>query len=157
MRTAKRITYFSALTIEDFDTFLAEDERDIQKDSNEYFELYGLFIENDFDDFLLNVKHSTHNTNCIVLGTIGRWNGTYDIIPQRFNNLVDAINACCSGADLSYLTITKVNGHLEICVPHHDNTNYFEIHLLNKKGIFAGENADLSNRCYHKAMEKYLY
>ena len=56
------------------------------------------------------------------------------------------------------ITIKKVNGHLEITQVHHDGTNHFEIHLLNDKGIKASERADLSNKCYHKAIkEMYLY
>ena len=78
------------------------------------------------------------------------------------NDLASAVEKCIGGEQ--YITINKVNGHLEIETSNHDGSMYFQIKLLNERGIKAHErieyeygNADLSNPCYHKAMTKYLY
>ena len=160
MRTTKRIAYFESLDYKGFEEFMKyefdEDNRPISKEgSEEYYERFSNWEEMNWDDFMSNLKYSTSNRECVVVGSVGLWFGRREIEAKRFDDLIDAINACIGSCD--YIYIYKVNGYLEISAVHHDGTNSFEIHLLNDRGICASEKANLNNKCYHKAMEKYLF
>ena len=72
------------------------------------------------------------NQPCVVVGTLGLWNGNPDIIPTRFNNLEDAIISCVEKCD--YITIEENDGIISIRATHHDGTNKFEIYKLNEQG-----------------------
>ena len=110
----------------------------------------------DWQDLCANMEYCACDGECVVTGSLGLWHGEPTIEPKRADCIIDAIGLC-NGRDIEYLTIRKVNGHLEVEAAHHDGRNRFEIHLLNTKGVNAGELADLSNRCYHKAMPDYLF
>ena len=162
MRTAKRITYFESNDYEGFEAYMADEFNEVEipiseQGSEEYYERYSNWEEMNWNDFMANLKYSTSNKDCVVVGSVGLWNGRRDIKPKRFDTLIDAINACVSGGYDMHIYIYKVNGHIEVSIAHHDGIHYFEIYLLNDKGVRASERADLSNRCYYKAMEKYLY
>ena len=109
------------------------------------------FIQNILDDewFALlydRLENNPYNTDCVVLGTLGLWNGKKQIVPTREKTLMEAIKNCCRGCD--YNRIKIVDGHIEVTSAHHDGTNVFEIHILNKRGqksIYP----DLTKSCYH--------
>lgn len=100
----------------------------------------------EWEDMLCGMKHSKYNDECVVLGCLGLWFGNRDITPTRENTLADAIKKCVSGCD--YARIKIVDGHIEIKAIHHDGTNDFEIHILNKLGQNT-MGADLTKECYH--------
>ena len=109
------------------------------------------FIQNILDEewFSLlyeRLENNPYNVDCVVLGTLGLWNGKKQIVPTREKTLVDAIKNCCRGCD--YNRIDIVDGHIKVTSAHHDGTNVFEIHILNKRGqksIYP----DLTKSCYH--------
>lgn len=124
----------------------------------------------DFDNLLSNLKYSENNKPCIITGYWASHpqyacyygSGKREIVPVKKDDLVSAIEKCVT--DMVFITINKVNGHLEIETCDHDGSMRFQINLLNERGIKAYERmeyeygkADLSNPCYHKAMTKYLY
>lgn len=120
-------------------------------------------LEMDYDDFFSNLQFSKFmDTPCVVTGSLGLWHGRHSIIPETFSDIEDAIKKCVENMD--YCSIKQVYGHLEVTGIHHDGSNTFEIHLLNKRGIDASERiewedgkADLTNKIYHKAIDDYLF
>lgn len=100
----------------------------------------------EWEDMLCGMKHSKYNDECVVLGCLGLWYGRRDIIPTRENTLADAIKKCVGGCD--YTCVKIVDGHIEVKAIHHDGTNEFEIHILNKLGQKT-MGADLTKECYH--------
>ena len=119
-------------------------------------------LESEWEDLSLNLSYSKFDKPCVVLGSLGLWNGNKSIVPVVCDNVSSAIDKCVNGCD--YIEVRQVCGHIEVSAIHHDGTNTFEIHLLNGKGISAMERikygdgkADLSCRCYHKAIKGYVY
>lgn len=108
------------------------------------------FIHRIFDEewfgLFDNLEKNKNNTECVVLGSLGLWYGRRDIIPTRENTLANAIKKCVGGCD--YTCIKIVDGHIEVKAIHHDGTNEFEIHILNKLGQKT-IGADLTKKCYH--------
>ena len=101
-----------------------------------------------YEDLMINIKHSKENTECIVLGSIGRWNGRFEIAVTKFNTLKDAIRECVCNMD--YVIIKNNNGVIEVTGIHHDGRNTFEIHRLNNKGCDIINEDNLYKPCYHK-------
>ena len=163
MKKSSIITYFDSNDYKGFEAYMVDEFNEVEtpiskQGSEEYYERYSNWEEMNWSDFMSNLKYSKFNIDCVVVGSLGLWNGTRDIDARRFDTIVDAINTITNVRFIYDIAIKKVNGHLEITQLHHDGTNYFEIHLLNDKGIRASERADLSNKCYHKAIrEMYLY
>lgn len=111
----------------------------------------------DWEDLQGNLKYSDQaNCECVVVGHLGLWHGRYEHECKKYDDVLSAIEGCISGLD-AYVEIRQVNGHIEVKAAHHDGTNSHEIHLLNDKGRWAGPDADLSKRCYHKAIKGYIY
>lgn len=88
--------------------------------------------------------------DCILFGTIQRWNG-YAKGQAQYNTVLSAVLKCIEGMD--FVEVKWVDGHLEIEARHHDGTNTFSLYLLNSKGVNAGERANLRNKTYHKRIE----
>jgi hypothetical protein len=113
------------------------------------------FIQNMLDDEWFNLlydilENNPYNEDCVVLGSLGLWNGKKQIVPTREKALVDAIKNCCRGCD--YNRIDIVDGHIEVKSVHHDGTNVFEIHVLNelgRKSIYP----DLTKSCYYRKIK----
>lgn len=116
-----------------------------------------------WEDFLSGLNMSKYsNVECVVLGEIRRWNGTFQIDPTPCRDLESAIAKCINECD--YFAIVHNGGYIKVMAEDHDGASTFEIHLLNKKGIEAYEricagygSADLSLRCYHKALTERLF
>lgn len=142
----------------DYDWFVKElIEEGIEENSNEMYERIDQEIESEIDSFWGNLKYSKYNNNkCVIVGSLGLWNGRRGIVPTVCESVSKAIEKCFDGNFEKYVTVKQVNGHLEVTVAHHDGTNYFSIHLLNEKGK-ATENGDLSNRRYHKAIKGFIF
>ena len=87
----------------------------------------------DYDCFMTELKYSNlYGRAVIVEGSIGRWNGTFDVMQHYFDNPLKAIRACLDGA---YDTIIKKVGHrLEVVNLHHDGRNYFTLTFLTPTG-----------------------
>lgn len=103
-----------------------------------------------FDNLDSDLYSNIYNDECVVIGSLGLWNGRKDINPTREDTLAEAIRHCCHNCD--YFRIEIVDGHVEVTSAHHDGTNYFEIHLLNKRGRNT-LGADLTKSCYHRKIK----
>ena len=115
--------------------------------------LYDYIYESlrlEWDDMLFNIDNSKYDNECAVIGTLGLWFGNRDIKPVRECCLTDAIKRCVGNSDYSIVKI--VDGHIEVKGIHHDGTNNFEIHLLNKLGQRT-EGADLTKECYYQKIK----
>ena len=104
----------------------------------------------EWDDMIYNIEHSKYESECAVIGKLGLWFGNRDIEPVRESCLSDAIRNCVGKCD--YAIIKIVDGHIEVKGIHHDGTNDFEIHLLNKLGQRT-EGADLTKECYYRKIK----
>ena len=120
-------------------------------------------VDCDWDDFKMNLKNCKWvDVPCVIIGSLGLWNGRENIIPTYCEDLETAIKKCVGRND--YVTIKQVGGHIEVCGAHHDGLNFFAIYLLNDKGINATKRisygigcANIANRRYHKAISGYLF
>lgn len=117
--------------------------------------VYGEYLNSEWTDLLDNIKYSKYgNIPCVVVGTLGLWNGRKDIYPTKCDDLVSAINKCAGSA--TNVIVTLNNGCIEVNAIHLDGTNCFEIHLLNKLGIDT-MGADLTKPCYYRQISGYLF
>lgn len=117
--------------------------------------VFGEYLNTEWTDLLDNIKYSKYgNIPCVVVGTLGLWNGRKNIYPTKCDDLVTAINKCAGSA--SNVIVILNNGCIEVNAKHHDGTNCFEIHLLNKLGIDT-MGADLTKPCYHRKISGYLF
>lgn len=123
--------------------------------SREYWDWVSEMERIYWEDLMDNLKYSKYSNNPVVVcGRLGLWNGSPEIEPKRFDNIIDAIMACCSNCD--YITIKQYYSTIQVSASHHDGTNNFDIHFLNDKGLFT-EKGDLSNRRYHLTIKEYLF
>ena len=112
-------------------------------------EIPDWYISRKLDDEwcgLVDKLINEYDTECVLVGSLGLWWGSPTIVPQRFDNVFNAITKCIENMD--YVKVSIVNGHFEIKALHHDGTNEFEIHILNKLGQKT-MGADLTKECYH--------
>lgn len=119
------------------------------EDSDVFYNWVYDTLNMNLDDFFTNLKYDKeNNTDCIITGTIGKWNGNFDIYPTKCNTLYDAIIKCIRECD--YFVITENNGVIHITSMHHDGRNYFEIHKLNDLADDIDEDL-LTNEKYHSS------
>lgn len=121
----------------------------ISEDSVDFYNWQGEQLAMEWDDFLTNLRHDDdNNVDCVVTGSVGRWNGTFDIEAKHFSTLEDAILTCVKSCE--YIIICEIDGVIDIEAMHHDATNNFKIHKLNKKGYDAHcEDEELNNEEYY--------
>jgi hypothetical protein len=115
-------------------------------------------IENEIEAFFINLKHSKFNLPCIVAGSVGRWNGRFDIEQTYFADLESAIRAC--GGHCDDIIVKQNHSCIEVTGIHHDGRNSFEIRLLTDLGQERwGRNGkvSLNNRENVVTLPKYLW
>ena len=106
------------------------------ENSGEFYDWQSDQLSMEWEDFLTNLENDKeNNVNCVVTGNIGRWNGNFDIEAKAFASLKAAVLACVSNMD--YVVINEIDGTIDIEAIHHDGTNIFKIHKLNKNGLDA--------------------
>lgn len=125
------------------------DHTQYTEESEKFYEWVQDTLAMEWDDLLTNIKYDKkNNVDCVVVGTVGRWNGNFDIEPKHFSTLRDALIACVQNCD--YIVITEEDGAIKVKGVHHDATNYFTIHKLNEKGYDAHcEDEDLNNEEFY--------
>lgn len=112
------------------------DHTQYNEDSERFIDWLHDSLSMDWDDLMTNIKYDkNNNVDCVVVGSLGLWNGRHDIDAKHFPTLDKAINTCVSGCDC--IIITENEGVINIKGIHHDGTNNFEIHKLNEKGYDA--------------------
>jgi hypothetical protein len=136
-----------------FDEYIELNELDIKNYDEELYDFINRDLTYQYEDLLANIKYGSYEIPCVVTGTVGRWNGRFNIYPKRFETLSEAINECCNNVD--GIVIKLKDGKIEVKGVHHDATNYYQITCLNKLGqMTAG--ADLTKKCYHKLIKDYI-
>lgn len=148
-------TIIKAMTLYNDYDYNVEDYRDEYLD---YCDCNDVDVEDEIPDWYISRKLNDewsglvkklideYDTECVLIGSLGLWWGNPAIVPQRFDNVFNAISKCIENMD--YVKVSIVNGHFEIKTIHHDATNEFEIHILNKLGQKT-MGADLTKECYH--------
>lgn len=117
--------------------------------SNYFHEWVYDTLSMDWDDMMANIKYDKdNNVDCVVVGTLGLWDGKHNIDAKYFPTLEKAIYACISDCD--YITINNDNGVIEVIGVHHDGSNYFQIHKLNDNGYdaYCDDEEDLNKEEY---------
>ena len=149
--TIKNVTLYNDYdyNVEDYrDTYLNHcDANGIDVEDDVPMEFIQNILDEEWFSLLYDrLEFNPYNTDCVILGTLGLWNGKKQIVPTREKTLMEAIKNCCRDCD--YNRIDIVDGHIEVTSAHHDGTNVYEIHVLNKRGqksIYP----DLTKSCYH--------
>lgn len=140
------------INVEDWRTYYIEfcDINDITPEEETPMDFIYDILNEEWRDMLDSLNYTKYNEECVILGTLGLWNGRKDIEAVREDNLMEAIRKCAGNCD--YVIIEVIDGHVEVTGIHHDGRNHFEIHILNKKGQNSID-ADLSKSCYHKKIK----
>lgn len=108
--------------------------------SQDFYDFVSQERDLDWEFFESNMNHSNINdSSCMLMGTLGLWNKKPDIIPIKFETIMDAIYDCLNESSYYDFDIVLNEGHIDVNVHHHDGTNHFEIYLLSKKGITESE------------------
>lgn len=157
-KNIKAVLYDSdvELTYSDYQTYLADN--DMSESQLSYDDYVSNMIDLEYEDFMTNMQYSSYNEyKCVILGSLGRWNGRKQIVPCVEENLSKAIKRCMNVRGFYYIKVEQKNNTILVSISHHDGIDTFEIHLLNKRGEKATMNADLSKPCYHKAIKGYLF
>ena len=122
------------ISIDEINGFCEINNIDIpEEDTAEYYDIVTTLRTDDADDFFGNLHYSKYNNRpCIIVGTLGLWNGRHDIYPTFAENIEDAISNCLEHADDYKIYID--DDTLKVSVYHHDGSNHFSILVLSKKG-----------------------
>ena len=103
-----------------------------EEDSKGYWNWFYEEIQFEVDDFFTNLKYNDYQQPCVVIGSVGRWNGTFEIEQTRCDDLSDAINKCWLGCD--DIIVTKRHSVIDVVALHHDGRCNFEVRLLSGLG-----------------------
>ena len=127
---------------------LENEDKCYGRESEQFYNWVWEMVNIKWEDFNLNLKcDKNNNTECVVIGSLGLWWGRKDV-QANFSTLSEAIDKCIGNSE--YIIIYQNNGVIELKVIHHDGTNNFEIHKLNKKGINLMNKDLLYKEHYHK-------
>lgn len=83
----------------------------------------------DWEEVTSELKRFFDDEEILVIGSVGRWDGTYaagKVI--SYNELWKCWNDC------DYVEIYDEDGHFYINASHHDGNNHFEVKLLTEEG-----------------------
>ena len=146
---------------EDYVKYFTSEDNDIYNVDNE--NDYWQWVEEqqrlDFSNLIENIKYSDYGKNSVmVVGKLGLWNGTYEILPSFFNNFEKAIYACCKDCELK--SVERVGNTIEIVVTHHDGCNCFTLAFLSDKGderYMRNRKVSLKNRENIKKIGEYIF
>ena len=93
----------------------------------------------EYDTFILNMQNSAQAQQpCLLTGSCGLWDGTHEIIPYKFRNVISAIVKAYKSCD--DLIVNQEDGVIKVESFHHDGRNRFEIRPLTEHGKQALEN-----------------
>jgi hypothetical protein len=152
--------------IKTFEQFVNEnfDDKRINRhtQSKVLFDNYDTDEDNDqlqiyWDEFMSDLEYDDkNNSECIVIGSVGRWNGRFNIEVSYFDYLEDAIKKCVENCD--YCTITENDGVINILAIHHDGRNEFEIRKLTdigKDAYYEEEGFDQNDLNHKEYFDKF--
>ena len=166
MKKAKRYTYLDTYGTGDrsYSDYVGWCKDNELEPAEEYSEEYWRWIHQEIDDdiecFFENLKYEKGVTSwpCVVTGSLGLWNGRFDIESCKCENLAAAVKKCWDRCD--YVRVTGENGVVYVDAIHHDGTNRFEIRPLTELGrerMDAGKSICIGNHWHTAKYEDYLY
>lgn len=103
-----------------------------EEGSEDYWDWHYRELKCEVDDFFTNFKYSNYQQPCVITGSVGRRNGTFEIEQARCESLSDAISKCWGRCD--DIIVRKRYSVINVEALYHDGTNYFEIRLLSGLG-----------------------
>lgn len=137
------------------------DYDELKKEYLEYCEANDLtFSESGLEDYISGQDCQNWNDlesqldkfdDCVLIGTIARWNGIARI-KERFSTVLEALK-WITNTDMYFLEVTFNEDHYDVVASHHDGRNTYSIYVLNSKGIAAGEKANLTNKTYYRKIK----
>lgn len=129
-----------------------ESYNDLENEKNHlsYEEWFAQEKEWELKDLLEEFTWSEFNSYCILSGTCGLWDGNHEIVPVRCQSLKEAFLKTLLNSP-SHITVSLVDGSIQIRIIHHDGTNNFTINALNDKGadLFNDTDVDLTDNQFH--------
>lgn len=103
--------------------------------TTEWYDITRIMNDNDWEAFEDEMKScKLAEEGVVITGTHGLWWGRPEIKPVWKDNLFEAIMKCFGSCDYLKVALNKKEGVLEVNAIHHDGTNHYQIHALNKKG-----------------------
>ena len=129
------------------------------EDSEDFNDISYHLRDLDISDFFGNIKYSKwRDEYCIIVGSLGLWDGKHEIMPTLVYGLDNAISKCIGNADDCKIYIE--DNTIKISAYHHDGTNTFSVLILSSEGRDAYDNdedeMDLDNPQYFIDVD-YLY
>ena len=107
--------------------------------SGDYWDFVSESRSIEYDTFILNMQSSAQAQQpCLLTGSCGLWDGTHEIIPYKFRNVISAIVKAYKSCD--DLIVNQEDGVIKVESFHHDGRNRFEIRPLTEYGKQALEN-----------------
>lgn len=109
------------------------------KDSPDYWDYVTRERDTLLENFWAELKYAKqfnrYGEKYMVTGHHQLWWGCPTIVPKVFNTLNDAMEEIVSG-DIQDIRLTLMkDGSIEVQACHHDGTNVYYVHRLNKKGL----------------------
>lgn len=100
------------------------------EDSEDFFRWKRDECAINFDEDLAQLKGSRHLKGPVVVtGTVGRWNGSFDIVPEVFPSFADAYKKI-AGRDILDIRASYDTRCIHVEAAHHDATNLFQVWIL---------------------------
>jgi hypothetical protein len=133
-KTKAKMILYASFTMTDFESFCEDEGMDVNEQTmNEYRDWKHSQEEMYWENMLSWFKeHSLEEHPCIIQGMVGRWNGTFEIVPRYAPRIEDAINLCSRNTHLK--SVTRIGDEIEIKCGHHDGTDVFKIVFLSEIG-----------------------
>ena len=109
------------------------------ENSNDYWDYVSERRSLEYDDFILNMENSAQAEQpCLLTGSCGLWDGTHEIMPHKFSDVLSAVKKAYGSLD--DLIVSQEDGVIKVESFHHDGRNCFEIHPLTEHGKQMLEN-----------------
>ena len=101
--------------------------------SDDYWDFVSESCSIEYDTFILNMHDSVQAKQpCLLTGSCGLWDGTREIMPYKFSNVISAIVKAYKSCD--DLIVKQEDGVIKVESFHHDGRNRFEIRPLTEHG-----------------------
>ena len=121
------------------------------EDSENFYDIVYHLRDMDISDFFDNIKYSKwRDKYCLIVGTLGLWDGKHEIIPTLVQGIDNAISKCVGESDDCKIYVE--DNTIKVAAYHHDGTNTFSVLILSSEGEEAYNNdedeMDLDNPQY---------
>lgn len=138
MKKQIECTYFDSTEFRTYEEYVENcEDNNVEpqgENSRDFIEWLEWMSQLDTEDFFSNLAYCKLG-ECMILGTLGLWDGDHDIVPVLCDNVKEAIERICDGMRGGFhLRVTQKDGYLLVEQSHHDGTNAYEVRILSAKG-----------------------